>query len=277
MQGKGSLLGFLDADGTCDPEYFAQMCRLAIEEAADVALGSRLGSESKMPKIRKLGNQTFALLLGLLSGRRVTDTASGMRVVQRRALKYLYPLPDGLHFTPAMSARALLNDLRVVEISMKYEERIGQNKPSVLGDGVRFLQVIFEGIVCYRPEKLLVLCFLLCVLVTSLLAAYPVEFYIRNGRLEDWMIYRFVVCYLLGSFELTLIFAMALAYQMGSFGPRREDASAFWPFFIARLLDKTGLIVILVLLVAISVFFLSPGIIEYSKTGHTSLHTGHGC
>jgi hypothetical protein len=253
------------------------MCRLAIEEAADVALGSRLGSESKMPKIRKLGNQTFALLLGLLSGRRVTDTASGMRVVQRRALKYLYPLPDGLHFTPAMSARALLNDLRVVEISMKYEERIGQSKLSVLGDGVRFLQVIFEGIVCYRPEKLLVLCFLLCVLVTSLLAAYPVEFYIRNGRLEDWMIYRFVVCYLLGSFELTLIFAMALAYQMGSFGPRREDASAFWPFFIARLLDKTGLIVILVLLVAISVFFLSPGIIEYSKTGHTSLHTGHGC
>ncbi len=37
-QGSGTLLGFLDADGTCDPKYFAEMCRLAIDESADVVL-----------------------------------------------------------------------------------------------------------------------------------------------------------------------------------------------------------------------------------------------
>jgi hypothetical protein len=35
-----------------------------------------------------------------------------------------------------------------------------------------------------------------------LLGAYPVEFYFQNRRLEEWMIYRFVACYLMGSFGL---------------------------------------------------------------------------
>ena len=46
-QGSGSLLGFLDADGTCDPNYFAEICQVTVEESADVVLGSRLGPESK--------------------------------------------------------------------------------------------------------------------------------------------------------------------------------------------------------------------------------------
>lgn len=37
-QGSGTLLAFLDADGTCDPRHFAEMCRLSLEESADVVL-----------------------------------------------------------------------------------------------------------------------------------------------------------------------------------------------------------------------------------------------
>ena len=63
-QGRGSLVGFIDADGTCDPRYFAEMCRVALEEEADIVLGSRMGPDSKMPSVRKLGNRLYALLLG---------------------------------------------------------------------------------------------------------------------------------------------------------------------------------------------------------------------
>src|SRR5262245_44971533 len=31
-QGTGELVGFLDADGTCDPVYFGSMCRLVVED-----------------------------------------------------------------------------------------------------------------------------------------------------------------------------------------------------------------------------------------------------
>jgi glycosyltransferase involved in cell wall biosynthesis len=271
-RGSGTLVGFLDADGTCDPTYFAEMCRVAVEERADVVLGSRLGPDSKMPKIRRLGNRIYAFLLGLLCGRRVTDTASGMRVVRRDALKWLYPLPDGLHFTPSMSARALLNDLRLIEIPMQYEERIGRSKLSVLRDGVRFLQTIFTGVLCYRPEKLLLMAFVMCMIALGLLAAYPVEFYLEHRSLEEWMIYRFVVCYILGSCGLMLLLATALTYRMATFGPRRRAASAFWPSLIAGVMRGPALIVLLISLVTAAGVFLWPGIVELSTEGSVSLH-----
>jgi MFS family permease len=225
-----------------------------------------------MPGIRRLGNRINAFLLGLLCGRQVTDTASGMRVVRRESLKWLYPLPDGLHFTPSMSARALLNDLRLIEIPMRYEERIGRSKLSVVRDGVRFLRTIFSGVLCYRPEKLLLTLFTLCFVFLALLAAYPVEFYFQNQRLEEWMIYRFVVCYLLGSFGLMLLQATALTYQMATFGPRRGTANAFWPFVVAGVMRGRVLVGILVCLLFLSGVFLWPGIVEYSTTGHVYLH-----
>jgi glycosyltransferase involved in cell wall biosynthesis len=271
-QGKGTLLGFLDADGTCDPRYFAGMCRMAVEESADVVLGSRMGPDSKMPWIRRLGNRIYAFLLGLLCGRQVTDTASGMRIVRREALKWLYPLPDGLHFTPSMSARALLNDMRLIEVPMPYEERVGRSKLSVFRDGVRFLKAIFSGVLCYRPEKLLLMLFLLCIIALALLAANPVEFYLQHRRLEDWIIYRFVVCYLLGTFGLMLLLATALTYQMSSFGPRRGSTNTFWPFVVASVLRGRLLILMLGFFVALSVLFLWPGIVEYSTTGRVTLH-----
>ena len=73
-RGRGDLVGFLDADGTCDPRYFAEMCRVAVEDDADVVLGSRMGADSKMPRVRRLGNRLYALLLGLLCGRSVSPT-----------------------------------------------------------------------------------------------------------------------------------------------------------------------------------------------------------
>lgn len=209
QQGTGDLVGFLDADGTCDPEYFAEMSRLAIQESADIVLGSRMGPDSKMPKVRRLGNRIYALLLGYFCSRHVTDTASGMRVVRRDALKHLYPLPDGLHFTPSMSARALLNHLRLIELPMKYEERIGRSKLSVLRDGVRFLRAIFTGVLCYRPEKVFLIGFGGCTLAAMLLAMSPAEFYLQNRTLEEWMIYRFIACFLLGAFGLLLLLATA--------------------------------------------------------------------
>lgn len=136
---RGDLLAFMDADGTCDPRVFASLCQVLDREKADVVLGSRMGPESSMPRIRSIGNTLFAWILGILSRRAIQDTASGMRVIRRSALRLLYPLPDGMHFTPAISARVLLEDeLRLAEVPMAYAERRGESKLSVTRDGVRF-------------------------------------------------------------------------------------------------------------------------------------------
>jgi glycosyltransferase involved in cell wall biosynthesis len=157
QQSDASLLGFLDADGTCEPAFFGDLARALMAADADIALGCRLNNQSQMPFVRRVGNVLFAGLLTLLSGRRVRDTASGMRIVRRAAYERLRPLPDGLHFTPAMSARALLDrqaGAKIVEIDMPYHERVGKSKLKVGKDGVRFLNVILRTAAVYRPFRL---------------------------------------------------------------------------------------------------------------------------
>jgi glycosyltransferase involved in cell wall biosynthesis len=151
------LLAFLDADGTCDPRFFANLAQCIFSERADVALGCRLNANTMMPPLRQAGNLIFACLLTLLSSRRIRDTASGMRVVRREAYRRLRPLPNGLHFTPAMSARALLDrkaHVKLVEIDMPYHERVGNSKLKAGRDGLRFLWVIAKAAIIYRPVRL---------------------------------------------------------------------------------------------------------------------------
>jgi len=84
---RGELLGFLDADGTYPPEHFPKLCRMALQEGADLVIGSRMaGSDSEMPLVRRIGNLVFANLVSLLGRRRISDSASGMRVIRREVL-----------------------------------------------------------------------------------------------------------------------------------------------------------------------------------------------
>ena len=145
-QSDAGLLGFIDADGTCDAYWFGALCSALALHEADIVVGCRLNRDSRMPLIRRLGNMIFALMLTLLSSARVRDAASGMRVVRRSCLPRLLPLPDGLDFTAAMSARAVMSaDLKILEIDIPYRERGGKSKLSIAKDGIRFVKAILEA------------------------------------------------------------------------------------------------------------------------------------
>jgi hypothetical protein len=153
---SGALLAFLDADSTYPPESLVDLCDVALREDADVVIGSRRsGGRNGMPPLRRLGNLIWSGLLSLLGSANVQDPASGMRVVRRRCLESLYPLPDGLHFTPVMSTRALHEGLKVIEIPIPYHERSGRSKLNVVRDGFRFLQTIVWTVFQYNPAAVL--------------------------------------------------------------------------------------------------------------------------
>ena len=118
-----------------------------------------MGVGSAMPLVRAIGNTRRSRGSSARSRASASrDTASGMRVLRAIALEHLDPLPDGLHFTPAMSARILMEGkLRLVEVPMPYAERVGRSKLSVLRDGVRFLTCIVQAAVTYRPARPLLL------------------------------------------------------------------------------------------------------------------------
>jgi glycosyltransferase involved in cell wall biosynthesis len=159
----GDLVAFLDADGTYAPEALPQLCEAALN-GADVVIGSRLtaarndasnGVPNGMPATRRLGNRLFAGLVTLLGDLRVHDCASGMRVIRRSALARLYPLPDGLNFTPIMSLRAVHEGLVLEEVPIGYAERIGESKLRMGRDGLRYLQSILWIALSYNPVRVL--------------------------------------------------------------------------------------------------------------------------
>jgi glycosyltransferase involved in cell wall biosynthesis len=170
---QGELLGFLDADSTYPPEYFPQMCKLAIE-GADIVIGSRMaGLHSEMPLVRRVGNFIFANLLSLVAGVKISDSASGQRILRRSVLPLLYPLPNTLDFTPAMSTRALHESLNIVEMAIPYKERSGRSKLSVVHDGLRFFKSIVWTALTYNPVRIFGGMGLLLLIAGLVLGALP--------------------------------------------------------------------------------------------------------
>jgi len=209
------LLGFLDADGTCDPAFFADLCDQVVKDDVDMAVGVRMAWNNQMPVIRRIGNFMFAMLLSLYSDTKVRDSASGMRVIKRSSLSRLLPLPDGLHFTPAMSARVALADgLSASEKDMPYAERKGRSKLSVKKDGLRFLRVITETAFLYRPSRPLALAGIVMLVIAIVLMILPIYHYVSVRSVSEWMIYRFVTSHLLGTAGLVLLCASYLTLRI---------------------------------------------------------------
>lgn len=182
---RGELLAFLDADSTYPPEYFPQLCQAALA-GADIVIGSRMsGTSSEMPLVRRIGNFIFANLLSLVSGVRISDSASGQRVLRREVLPIIYPLPDTLDFTPAMSTRALHEDLKMVEVPIPYKERSGRSKLSVVRDGLRFFKSIVWTALTYNPVRIFGGLGLTLLMLAVLVAGVPVMAHLF-GRESTW-------------------------------------------------------------------------------------------
>ena len=273
VQSDADLLGFLDADGTCEPQFFSQLINALKIHDADIALGCRLNVNSEMPRLRRLGNRLFASMLTLLSSSTLRDTASGMRVVRRTCLPALLPLPDGLHFTPAMSARAILSETtKIVEIDMPYHEREGESKLHPGRDGMLFLRAILDAALLYRPARPLAILGLLWLGLAVALMLTPTAYYLRHHSVQEWMIYRFVVSHLAGTLAGLLLCASYLTGRMVTIalidaegkGKSRNPLgwlfSTWLPWLAPPVLLLGGGLLVL------------PSFLELMRTGSTYLH-----
>ena len=233
----GGTLAFLDADGTYPPEALPRLCRVLARRRADLVIGTRMTQRSRaMPWERYLGNRLFAMLLSWVVGRRVTDTASGMRVFRREVLPRLLPLPDGLHLTPAMSARAFHEGLKIVEVPIRYEERAGRSKLNPLTDGLRFLNIILRIANRYNPLKLFGALGLLMLAVGFWLGLDPLAYYVTVGRVEDTEIYRLFTIMVLTVTGLNLLTFGALANSVVEIVRGRELPRPGW---LGHVLSRT--------------------------------------
>ena len=273
LQSDADLLGFLDADGTCEPRFFSQLINALKIHSADIALGCRLNVNSEMPRLRRLGNRLFASMLTLLSSSTLRDTASGMRVVRRTCLPALLPLPDGLHFTPAMSARAILSETtKIVEIDMPYHEREGESKLRPGRDGMRFLRAILDAALLYRPARPLAILGLLWLALAIALMLMPTFYYLRHHAVQEWMIYRFVVSHLAGTLAGLLLCASYLTGRMVAIALGEVEGKPRRPNLLDRFFSHRLPWIVPLLLLLGGGLLVFPSFLELVRTGSTYEH-----
>ncbi len=257
---KGNLLAFMDADGTYPPEYFPRMVQAMLEQNADLVIGSRMaGVESDMPLTRRIGNTLFAGLVTMIGNVRITDSASGQRILKREVLEKLYPLPDGLNFTPVMSTRALHEELKMIEVPIRYEEREGESKLSVVRDGLRFLFTILGTAATYNPVRLLG-GLAIVAMVLALLALIP-WFSAYSSGVQDRSGYTyFVLIAMIGIITAVNLFSMGTAFNwiVGLFHRRPVRQGMFGrPIFNKPLEMKFGTIGAALIVFGAALFILA--------------------
>jgi dolichol-phosphate mannosyltransferase len=126
----------MDADGSHDPRYLAQMLALA-EDGADVVVGSRYvpgGGTQNWGVGRKILSRGGSFYARLILGIDVRDATAGFICWRRAALEAI-DLPtvtsNGYSFQIEMKYRAVRKHLRVVETPIVFvDRRVGQSKMS---------------------------------------------------------------------------------------------------------------------------------------------------
>lgn len=110
-----------DADGQHKPEYIDVMINKMVAEKCDIVIGVR--NKGTMKGIRKIGSYMLSYLIERVTGVKLSDPTSGMRLYNYKAMKEignsvnLAPEPDALVYF-------LNKGFYISEVNIKMEERI---------------------------------------------------------------------------------------------------------------------------------------------------------
>jgi glycosyltransferase involved in cell wall biosynthesis len=151
-EGGAQYIATLDGDGQWDPADLPAMVAKMESGEADFVVGSRqLGKTENTDLFRNLGVTFFARVISQLTGTRLTDTSSGLRLM-RAGLTGTVPQTQPQYQTSELLIGALLQGYRVAEVPTVMRQRLsGESKKGRnLAYGLRYARVIGET---YRRER----------------------------------------------------------------------------------------------------------------------------
>jgi glycosyltransferase involved in cell wall biosynthesis len=115
----------VDGDGQHDPREIPRLLEPLFDGQADVVVGTRFaaGGGYRGTRLRRIGIHLFAAIVSLLVRSRVTDTTSGFRAVNRRAIRLF--AADYPHDYPEVEATVLAvrHGLKMVEVPVQMRVR----------------------------------------------------------------------------------------------------------------------------------------------------------
>jgi glycosyltransferase involved in cell wall biosynthesis len=150
---RASRYGYIaitDADGTYP---IHELARLAAEhEGFDMVVGARTGAHVKIPFIRRPAKWMVNQLANYLSGYKIPDLNSGLRIFRRELAERFFGLfPEGFSFTTTITVSALVNGYMVKFLPINYFKRVGKSSISPLRDFLGFLFLVVRLVTYFKP------------------------------------------------------------------------------------------------------------------------------
>ena len=135
----------VDADGQHDPLEIGHLIEPLLDDQADMVVGSRFapGGGYRGTPLRRVGIHLFATIVSLIVRARVTDTTSGFRAVNRKAIELF--AADYPQDYPEVEATVLLvrRGLRMMEVPVKMRVReTGSSSITTLRAGYYMIKVL---------------------------------------------------------------------------------------------------------------------------------------
>jgi glycosyltransferase involved in cell wall biosynthesis len=113
----------LDGDGQHDPNEIPLLLGPIANDKADIVIGARFNDKNKeMPSYRKAGNK----LLNVATMKGISDTQSGFRAYNRRAIEAIRPSEMGMSVDSEILMDASRQGLRLIEVPTTVRYGIGK-------------------------------------------------------------------------------------------------------------------------------------------------------
>ena len=150
----------VDGDGQHDPLEISRLLEPLLDGRADMVVGSRFapGGGYRGTPLRRIGIRLFAAIVSLIVRARVTDTTSGFRAVNRKAIELF--ATDYPHDYPEVEATVVLvrHGLKMLEVPVKMRVReTGSSSITTLRSGyymIKVLLALFIGLFRRYPTTL---------------------------------------------------------------------------------------------------------------------------
>ena len=149
---RGRVVAWTDADMTYPNDRIPELVKEL--EGHDQVVGARTSEQGTAKALRVPAKWMIRKLAEYLSGSRIPDLNSGLRVFRRDvAAQYLHLLPAGFSCVTTITMSFLANGYSVKYVPIEYSPRAGRSKFHWWVDTRRYLLQVLRLVLSYNPMR----------------------------------------------------------------------------------------------------------------------------